>query len=60
MRKPKRFHAHPQRVWVFRKDSDPQDRARWLHDVRTTLERDGIGWNMWDFGGRDDGQRFGS
>ena len=33
--------------------------ARWLHDVRTTLEHDGIGWNMWDFGGRDDGQGFG-
>jgi endoglucanase len=44
---------------VYRKDSDPQDRARWLHDVRTTLERDGIGWNMWDFGGRDNGQGFG-
>jgi aryl-phospho-beta-D-glucosidase BglC (GH1 family) len=44
---------------VYRKDSDPQDRARWLHDVRTTLEHDGIGWNMWDFGGRDKGQGFG-
>jgi len=44
---------------VYRKDSDPQDRARWLHDVRTTLEHDGIGWNMWDFGGRDNGQGFG-
>jgi endoglucanase len=44
---------------VYRKDSDPQDRARWLHDVRTTLESDGIGWNMWDFGGRDDGKGFG-
>ena len=44
---------------VFRKDSDPQDRARWLRDVRTILEQDGIGWNMWDFGGRDDGQGFG-
>jgi len=44
---------------VYRKDSDPQDRARWLHDVRTTLEDDGIGWNMWDFGGRDNGQGFG-
>lgn len=44
---------------VYRKDSDPQDRARWLHDVRTTLERDGIGWNMWDFGGNDHGQGFG-
>jgi aryl-phospho-beta-D-glucosidase BglC (GH1 family) len=36
---------------VYRKDSDPQDRARWLHDVRTTLEHDGIGWNMWDYSG---------
>jgi endoglucanase len=44
---------------VYRKDSDPQDRARWLHDVRTTLEQDGIGWNMWDFGARDNGQGFG-
>jgi endoglucanase len=44
---------------VYRKDSDPQDRARWLHDVRTTLEHDGIGWNMWDFGGRDNGMGFG-
>jgi endoglucanase len=44
---------------VYRKTSNPDDRARWLHDVRTTLEHDGIGWNMWDFGGRDDGQGFG-
>ena len=44
---------------VYRRDSDPQDRARWLDDVRSTLERDGIGWNMWDFGGRDDGKGFG-
>jgi aryl-phospho-beta-D-glucosidase BglC (GH1 family) len=44
---------------VYRKDSDPQDRARWLHDVRTTLEHDSIGWNMWDFGGRDRGRGFG-
>ena len=44
---------------VYRKTSDPADRARWLHDVRTTLEGDGIGWNMWDFGGRDNGHGFG-
>src|SRR5207248_9520886 len=29
---------------VYRKNSDPQDRARWLRDVRTTLEHNGIGW----------------
>lgn len=36
---------------VYRKESDPQDRARWLHDVRTTLEHNGIGWAMWDYAG---------
>ena len=36
---------------VYRKNSDSQDRARWLHDVRSTLETDGIGWNMWDYSG---------
>ncbi len=44
---------------VYRRASDPQDRARWLHDVRTALEEYGIGWNMWDFGARDNGQGFG-
>jgi endoglucanase len=44
---------------VFRAYSDPQDRARWIHDVRTTLEHDGIGWNMWDYGARGDGKGFG-
>jgi hypothetical protein len=44
---------------VYRKVSDPADRARWLRDVRTTLEGDGIGWNMWDFGARDEGKGFG-
>ncbi len=36
---------------AFRKYSDPQDRAAWIHDVRTTLEQDGIGWTMWDYSG---------
>ncbi len=44
---------------VYRRDADPQDRARWIHDVRATLEHDGIGWNMWDYGARDGGQGFG-
>ena len=44
---------------VYRRASDPQDRARWIHDVRTTLEGYGIGWNMWDFGARDNGMGFG-
>lgn len=36
---------------VYRNYSEPQDRARWLHDVRAKLEKDGIGWNMWDYSG---------
>ena len=36
---------------VYREYSDPQDRAAWLHDVRTALERNGIGWAMWDYSG---------
>jgi endoglucanase len=36
---------------VYREYSDPEDRATWLHDVRTALERNGIGWAMWDYSG---------
>jgi len=36
---------------VFREHSDPASRMRWIHDVRTALENDGIGWNMWDYRG---------
>jgi endoglucanase len=36
---------------VYRQYSDPQDRAAWLHDVRTALEKNGIGWAMWDYSG---------
>jgi endoglucanase len=36
---------------VFRHFSDPQDRARWITDVRTSLERHNIGWAMWDYSG---------
>ena len=36
---------------VYRDYSDPQDRAAWLHDVRTALEHNGIGWAMWDYSG---------
>ena len=30
---------------------DADSRANWLHDVRTALEADGIGWAMWDYRG---------
>jgi endoglucanase len=31
--------------------ADPQDRAAWIKDVRTSLERHNIGWAMWDYSG---------
>jgi aryl-phospho-beta-D-glucosidase BglC (GH1 family) len=36
---------------VFREHSDPQVRAAWIKDVRTTLERHNVGWAMWDYDG---------
>jgi endoglucanase len=35
---------------VFR-GADPKDREAWIHDVRTVLERHGMGWAMWDYSG---------
>jgi len=36
---------------VYRKAANPEDRAAWISDVRTTLEKHGIGWTMWDYSG---------
>lgn len=36
---------------VYREYADPHDRAEWIKDVRTSLERHGIGWTMWDYSG---------
>ncbi len=36
---------------AFREHTDPVSRANWLHDTRTALESDGIGWAMWDYRG---------
>ncbi len=36
---------------AFRDHSDPTARAQWIHDVRTALEADGMGWTMWDYRG---------
>ena len=36
---------------VYREYADPQDREAWIHDVRTALERHGMGWAMWDYSG---------
>jgi endoglucanase len=36
---------------VYRAFSDPNDRATWIKDVRSALERHNIGWTMWDYSG---------
>jgi endoglucanase len=36
---------------VYRLYADPQSRAAWIHDVRTSLEQHGMGWAMWDYSG---------
>jgi len=36
---------------VYRAYADPNDRAAWIRDVRTTLERHGMGWTLWDYSG---------
>jgi len=36
---------------AYRDGVEPQDRAAWLTDVRTSLERHNIGWAMWDYSG---------
>lgn len=36
---------------VYRAYTDPIDRDAWIHDVRSALEKNGIGWAMWDYSG---------
>lgn len=36
---------------AFRKVVKPADRVAWLQDMRTALEKHGIGWTMWDYAG---------
>src|SRR6266403_3155397 len=36
---------------AYRKVAPPADRALWIRDMRTALERYGIGWTMWDYAG---------
>jgi hypothetical protein len=36
---------------VYRAYAPAPDRLRWLADVRAALEREGIGWAMWDYAG---------
>jgi endoglucanase len=34
---------------VLREYAPPADRARWLHDMRVAMEKNNIGWAMWDY-----------
>jgi|HubBroStandDraft_4_1064222.scaffolds.fasta_scaffold95349_2 endoglucanase len=36
---------------VFRYAAKPEDRAAWLKDVRSSLEKHNFGWTMWDYSG---------
>jgi len=36
---------------VYRRFADPADRAHWITDVRSALEKHRIGWTMWDYSG---------
>jgi aryl-phospho-beta-D-glucosidase BglC (GH1 family) len=36
---------------VYRKNAEPKDRTAWLTDVRTSLEKYGVGWAMWEYHG---------
>jgi len=36
---------------AYRRYAAPEDRARWISDVRTALEKHGMGWTMWDYSG---------
>jgi endoglucanase len=36
---------------VYRDYADPRDREAWIHDVRTALEANGMGWTLWDYSG---------
>jgi endoglucanase len=33
----------------IRANVDPVSRYRWIHDVRSALEANGIGWTLWDY-----------
>jgi aryl-phospho-beta-D-glucosidase BglC (GH1 family) len=36
---------------AYREHTKPEDRMRWLGAVRTALEKNNIGWTMWDYRG---------
>jgi len=36
---------------VYRVYADPEDRVRWIRDVRRSLEEHRMGWTLWDYSG---------
>jgi endoglucanase len=36
---------------VYRAAAAPDDRLAWIRDVRMALEKNGMGWTMWDYAG---------
>jgi endoglucanase len=36
---------------VYRRFSEPAERAAWINDVRSIFEKNNIGWTMWDYRG---------
>jgi len=36
---------------AYRRFTPPEARLRWIEDVRRALERQGVGWTMWDYAG---------
>ncbi len=36
---------------AYRAYMKPEDRTRWISDVRRALEKHGMGWTMWDYSG---------
>jgi hypothetical protein len=36
---------------AYRTYMKPEDRARWISDVRIALEKHEMGWTMWDYSG---------
>ena len=49
--KKRNVHVTCNEFGVYRKVVSPIDRAAWIRDVRTALEKYGIGWAMWDYKG---------
>ena len=37
--------------YIVSSSPKPEERAAWLSDVRTALEKRGMGWTMWDYSG---------